>query len=119
MYRYVRYCNIITTTSLDLSLSVFFFFNDTATTEIYTLCLHDALPILIEGRVESGPDDLRRPRPRGANGSRSEEHTSELQSQSNLVCRLLLEKKNKQEQSASKSTRQKSIHLVISYTVLR
>src|SRR2546430_5863583 len=71
----------------------FFFFNDTATTEIYTLSLHDALPIL-EGQQG---------RPRAvdpghvvtvAEGPRSEEHTSELQSQSNLVCRLLLEKKN-------------------------
>src|SRR6266496_6328077 len=78
-------------------LYVFFFFNDTATTEIYTLSLHDALPILTEnaasdtpGRV--GPNqglvtegDVRLPR--------SEEHTSELQSRRDLVCRLLLEKK--------------------------
>src|SRR2546430_13075321 len=78
----------------------FFFFNDTATTEIYTLSLHDALPIYLPSfgfdvTVLTGP---------GATGSRwspadsalehrSEEHTSELQSQSNLVCRLLLEKK--------------------------
>src|SRR2546430_4182089 len=73
----------------------FFFFNDTATTEIYTLSLHDALPIsrrqrsttAAPGRVSSAPSI--RPTPR----TRSEEHTSELQSQSNLVCRLLLEKK--------------------------
>src|SRR2546430_13346584 len=75
----------------------FFFFNDTATTEIYTLSLHDALPIF-------GTDpELRYKRavrlstiPYFAGGilmCRSEEHTSELQSQSNLVCRLLLEKK--------------------------
>src|SRR2546430_10074136 len=87
---------------------VFFFFNDTATTEIYTLSLHDALPIsaVVHGARVPGP---------GASGARcgaagarahawtllvrtrtrtrSEEHTSELQSQSNLVCRLLLEKK--------------------------
>src|SRR6478609_11787372 len=68
----------------------FFFFNDTATTEIYTLSLHDALPILIRGRP--------RPAPPGAGtavrrGLRSEEHTSELQSLAYLVCRLLLEKK--------------------------
>src|SRR2546430_7484503 len=79
-----------------------FFFNDTATTEIYTLSLHDALPIC------SGASRLRRQR-HGlpvrthtdaparqrvfAQVDRSEEHTSELQSQSNLVCRLLLEKK--------------------------
>src|SRR2546430_13478885 len=91
----------------------FFFFNDTATTEIYTLSLHDALPIwscipksrqrcirnlstsskvslsrssAIRSRAVSFPSAFCR--------SRSEEHTSELQSQSNLVCRLLLEKKN-------------------------
>src|SRR2546430_10006801 len=72
----------------------FFFFNDTATTEIYTLSLHDALPIFepalrrrvaVAGRVE-GEEPLEV-------AVRSEEHTSELQSQSNLVCRLLLEKK--------------------------
>src|SRR5688572_31877282 len=89
------------------SLAIFFFFfHDTATPEIYTLSLHDALPILrlvVEVRVRHAErledpllgilaewlagysfDDLR---------ERSEEHTSELQSQSNLVCRLLLEKK--------------------------
>src|SRR2546430_16243565 len=72
--------------------ALFFFFNDTATTEIYTLSLHDALPIYVGAHV----------RPRlvvsggsfsceGSGGSiRSEEHTSELQSQSKLVCRLLL-----------------------------
>src|SRR6516164_8755847 len=71
----------------------FFFFNDTATTEIYTLSLHDALPIFpgppqgwylgpSAGRPLVGP-------------GRSEEHTSELQSQFHLVCRLLLEKKNR------------------------
>src|SRR6267378_884055 len=71
----------------------FLFFNDTATTEIYTLSLHDALPISTSKR-----------RPRTPTGSRaqagspstwrSEEHTSELQSRRDLVCRLLLEKKN-------------------------
>src|SRR5689334_24399346 len=81
-----------------------FFFNDTATTEIYTLSLHDALPISIfpvKGHstpLTPGakfeyevPDMFGRPR--------SEEHTSELQSQFHLVCRLLLEKKNKREAS--------------------
>src|SRR6516162_11923684 len=69
----------------------FFFFNDTATTEIYTLSLHDALPIWWK----------RPPRPRpipptsSNDEARSEEHTSELQSPCNLVCRLLLEKKKK------------------------
>src|SRR2546430_15866446 len=73
----------------------FFFFNDTATTEIYTLSLHDALPISVVGRrggvaeVTQGEDSC--------DGERSEEHTSELQSQSNLVCRLLLEKKKKKK----------------------
>src|SRR6266481_9595445 len=67
----------------------FFFFNDTATTEIYTLSLHDALPIL-PGTGDRGP---RRRRPNAQHRPRSEEHTSELQSQFHLVCRLLLEKK--------------------------
>src|SRR5256885_12353583 len=86
----------------------FFFFNDTATTEIYTLSLHDALPICCgsgilhyrSSRLSSLPS---RPCSRLAPGSRepccatkrSEEHTSELQSPCNLVCRLLLEKKKK------------------------
>src|SRR2546422_5122798 len=97
---------------------LFFFFNDTATTEIYTLSLHDALPIyrlgdLISikiksaGRIEEKlrigiargelPGDVfvrRRDNTRG-NGGGSEEHTSELQSRLHLVCRLLLEKKKK------------------------
>src|SRR2546430_12032284 len=71
----------------------FFFFNDTATTEIYTLSLHDALPISEDRAVRRPQGGCRRPAP-GAD-IRSEEHTSELQSQSNLVCRLLLEKKKK------------------------
>src|SRR5216683_7875017 len=72
---------------------LFFFFNDTATTEIYTLSLHDALPIscsLAHWAMACGANSRR--------GSvRSEEHTSELQSRSDLVCRLLLEKKKKLE----------------------
>src|SRR5688572_32343662 len=69
-----------------------FFFNDTATTEIYTLSLHDALPISTTVRVSGW---FGNPSGSGCSlPSRSEEHTSELQSQSNLVCRLLLEKKN-------------------------
>src|SRR5215475_7156280 len=72
-----------------------FVFNDTATTEIYTLSLHDALPIdlLLAGAAD---DDGRRGQGferRGQHQARSEEHTSELQSRENLVCRLLLEKK--------------------------
>src|SRR2546430_11638404 len=82
-------------------IDLFFFFNDTATTEIYTLSLHDALPISLgctSSCVSRG--SARRSasiRSRFAcwtSRARSEEHTSELQSQSNLVCRLLLEKKN-------------------------
>src|SRR2546430_11766611 len=73
----------------------FFFFNDTATTEIYTLSLHDALPISTSTRSGSGACRSRTCSRDGSSGpgTRSEEHTSELQSQSNLVCRLLLEKK--------------------------
>src|SRR2546430_16024205 len=70
----------------------YFFFNDTATTEIYTLSLHDALPICF-WLVTSSPEQDHRCPSFGAKDGRSEEHTSELQSQSNLVCRLLLEKK--------------------------
>src|SRR3712207_8893387 len=89
----------------------FFFFNDTATTEIYTLSLHDALPILCQfvhgderelEREEGQLDDDQRLGeehvlvPGGEGGvGRSEEHTSELQSRQYLVCRLLLEKKKK------------------------
>src|SRR5690554_7758956 len=84
-----------------------FFFNDTATTEIYTLSLHDALPIfpsrarLVEWTTRSpcGAVQLRRARVPGhrpRSSPRSEEHTSELQSRPHLVCRLLLEKKKKQ-----------------------
>src|SRR3712207_7034450 len=90
------------------SIKVFFFFNDTATTEIYTLSLHDALPIY--GRQGRGPlggeggvgevlhehgafrSPIALPQPESV-GARSEEHTSELQSRQYLVCRLLLEKK--------------------------
>src|SRR5476649_1905098 len=72
---------------------VVFFFNDTATTEIYTLSLHDALPICCDPIRQL---DLR-PHPvspaRTSADTRSEEHTSELQSHSDLVCRLLLETK--------------------------
>src|SRR2546430_12246580 len=86
--------------------STFFFFNDTATTEIYTLSLHDALPISgANRRSDRSRLGSCRQRIRGytrelnfsdcSTLDRSEEHTSELQSQSNLVCRLLLEKKKK------------------------
>src|SRR2546425_8041887 len=95
--------------------SLFFFFNDTATTEIYTLSLHDALPISMSRRW---PRSRRRPAgcagsapPRSTSpmsppggstasgSSRSEEHTSELQSLAYLVCRLLLEKKKKKQET--------------------
>src|SRR2546430_14100881 len=85
-------------TSARINIMPFFFFNDTATTEIYTLSLHDALPIygasqrmvVSLGKIEESIFHA----PGGQSGHpRSEEHTSELQSQSNLVCRLLLEKK--------------------------
>src|SRR5438874_5873361 len=71
----------------------FFFFNDTTTTEIYTLSLHDALPIccLFSRTPLSLVREILRARRRG--GSRSEEHTSELQSRRDVVCRLVLEKK--------------------------
>src|SRR5215216_2525543 len=69
----------------------FFFFNDTATTEIYTLSLHDALPIQRLLLPSGSPPGRRRGDP--GRGARSEEHTSELQSPDHLVCRLLLEKK--------------------------
>src|SRR5438067_11055838 len=88
----------------------FFFFNDTATTEIYTLSLHDALPICVSrgshaghipmvgvrvrSGVRHGPHRWRLEE-RPAREGRSEEHTSELQSRFDLVCRLLLEKKKK------------------------
>src|SRR3712207_7581721 len=79
----------------------FFFFNDTATTEIYTLSLHDALPIFLGLSLDWSGKALQGPMNRsdqvwkvgGPHGIRSEEHTSELQSRQYLVCRLLLEKK--------------------------
>src|SRR5690242_21525938 len=84
---------------------IFFFFNDTATTEIYTLSLHDALPISLLVENRAGYKSLCRLITAGAAGKakRSEEHTSELQSHVNLVCRLLLEKKKKKK-NKTKST---------------
>src|SRR2546428_9422827 len=100
---------------------IFFFFNDTATTEIYTLSLHDALPIFAPALLASAgiKDGIEKQfNSRGLLGTatdeedsgysetfyplnsfRSEEHTSELQSRSDLVCRLLLEKKNNNKNS--------------------
>src|SRR2546422_2705630 len=92
----------------------FFFFNDTATTEIYTLSLHDALPIYAFGHpfYNLGPTQFPMKKAyvysvfpslyQSWKISRSEEHTSELQSRLHLVCRLLLEKKKKQEQKESR-----------------
>src|SRR3712207_8577410 len=104
---------------MNLHLSLFFFFNDTATTEIYTLSLHDALPIWFplhrrarhgRARLPLQPPQVRPPvrdgrpdgdrvlrDPRRRSRGRSEEHTSELQSRQYLVCRLLLEKKKKRK----------------------
>src|SRR2546422_3125261 len=98
-------------------LLIFFFFNDTATTEIYTLSLHDALPIcmasittrsqhfmrdespnVIDGRdASSSPAGMLKRKAWMFCSKRSEEHTSELQSRLHLVCRLLLEKKKKSQ----------------------
>src|SRR3712207_8973991 len=97
---------------MDTGRALVFFFNDTATTEIYTLSLHDALPIWQHSRPRHrchGPGQVSDQQPPlrdgepvhsggarpGAPTRRSEEHTSELQSRQYLVCRLLLEKKKK------------------------
>src|SRR5688572_32643873 len=79
----------------------FFFFNDTATTEIYTLSLHDALPISLISCSASASRVCKASCCRRTESSRirSEEHTSEHESQSNLVCRLLLEKKKKKKKN--------------------
>src|SRR5947199_1088935 len=93
-------------------LSSLSFFNDTATTEIYTLSLHDALPIYLHHRGNRGTQRSVRQEPLCSSvsslvecevhrGSRSEEHTSELQSLRHLVCRLLLEKKKKRHDKGS------------------
>src|SRR5438067_4573380 len=90
-----------------------FFFNDTATTEIYTLSLHDALPISAPSRLAApvlrpqyrvAQRTLRR-RPARPPSGRSEEHTSELQSRFDLVCRLLLEKKKIRKKLSSIRTK--------------
>src|SRR5260370_16644609 len=97
-----------------------FFFNDTATTEIYTHSLHDALPIYIVDRRPSGPAIRafeERARDRGSLQrmhqrkitDRSEEHTSELQSHLNLVCRLLLEKNKKSRYTYSTNNAYKTL----------
>src|SRR5258708_14806460 len=91
-----------------LCIVFFFFFNDTATTEIYTLSLHDALPISwysgVSGARWAGPHPLV-----GSKVLRSEEHTSELQSPDHLVCRLLLEKKKTRPRTCQTSARGTSV----------
>src|SRR5438034_5201333 len=101
-------------------MSFFFFFNATATTEIYTLSLHDALPIYRPRAGRKMQTESESPHQRGtttpympspsadtrwrATRTRSEEHTSELQSHSDLVCRLLLEKKKKKKNNTHTKT---------------
>src|SRR5256885_15058048 len=91
------YISIVSSGTSFICLFLFFFFNDTATTEIYTLSLHDALPISVVYsrilRVYAVSIGWAAARPGLVGDVRSEEHTSELQSPCNLVCRLLLEKK--------------------------
>src|SRR5438046_8408987 len=105
-----------------LCSAYFFFFNYPAPTDIYTLSLHDALPISapppkpgLRGSTSAdgpGPADPAtpsvRPAPEPWQSSRSEEHTSELQSLTNLVCRLLLEKKKKKKENTKKKTLQQT-----------
>src|SRR5258707_7877925 len=94
----------------------FFFFNDTATTEIYTLSLHDALPICIArcaafGTAQgvSGSRSVVDRRFERKEPDRSEEHTSELQSRQYLVCRLLLEKKKKKNKVVCRRFKRSSV----------
>src|SRR5260370_10041323 len=105
-----------------MSSLFFFFFNDTATTEIYTLSLHDALPIYVRTypfwRIRVGERTLYVDQLGNLYGKllpaipgdslRSEEHTSELQSHLNLVCRLLLEKKKITQLQRQRRTRRRS-----------
>src|SRR5258705_8994663 len=109
--------------------SSFFFFNDTATTEIYTLSLHDALPILITRMLDDAFANFKREIQPGVFEVallelfddaeryleyRSEEHTSELQSLRHLVCRLLLEKKIRQSLHRFGERAVRKLHDVIS-----
>src|SRR5206468_12624443 len=104
-YVSIRYSSSSFLLTLSLSSFLSFFFNDPPTTEIYTLSLHDALPIYPEGAWPHLRGHSRRSIGGGAQSHahasdaqpRSEEHTSELQSRSDLVCRLLLEKKKKKK----------------------
>src|SRR2546426_7740510 len=115
-------CYSLFISSSSIFFFFFFFFNDTATTEIYTLSLHDALPICnlrsdlqsaasapqtIKTIIQAVPldmDEIRR---------RSEEHTSELQSPCNLVCRLLLEKKKRRQQRRAPQQGQQCSHRLL------
>src|SRR5699024_12881800 len=90
------FCRPVPLLFYPLLFPLFFFFNDTATTEIYTLSLHDALPISSWSARWNTPLFTMLPH---AYLPRSEEHTSELQSRFDLVCRLLLEKKKTQGSS--------------------
>src|SRR5947208_13179367 len=101
----LRYLRLYIFANVSFGFLFFFFFNDTATTEIYTLSLHDALPISagehgLPARDRDGVDDGA-----GRRFPRSEEHTSELQSPDHLVCRLLLEKKKKTHEDKLNDTR--------------
>src|SRR6266699_6888389 len=95
-----------------ISLFIFFFFNDTATTEIYTLSLHDALPISSPGSPAPSESQCHSCPP----GIRSEEHTSELQSRPHLVCRLLLEKKKKNKIKLPIKKKKKKKNTIINNT---
>src|SRR2546421_4154312 len=99
-----------------MCLFFFFFFNDTATTEIYTLSLHDALPISVistraSPKASAALGFVTRSTPLWISvTNRSEEHTSELQSRSDLVCRLLLEKKKKHQKKQQTSVKREHIN---------
>src|SRR2546422_6135590 len=117
--------SLCTPTTARATLATFFFFNDTATTEIYTLSLHDALPISqfdeaditdLEAFREAQTVDTEK---QGFKLTRSEEHTSELQSRLHLVCRLLLEKKNPTAYSSSSDADRQLISPVTLTSVLK
>src|SRR5690348_17395963 len=114
--------------TLSFSLFFFFFFNDTATTAIYTLSLHDALPIYMDRyetvrvKKDGTPFDVSLTispiknaagKITGVSAIRSEEHTSELQSPVHLVCRLLLEKKKKKKKHIKQEKKQ--INKIVEY----
>src|SRR5471032_3666318 len=111
------YCGVAVFNAI-VSMRVVFFFNYTATTEIYTLSLHDALPIFsVTALRDAAGAIIGYLLSRRVVGARSEEHTSELQSHNDLVCRLLLEKKKKKDLVAAdgaekrKSTQQNSSNI--------